>query len=450
MQLLQIVSSLYQFGERDLVAKIADFLGETADRSQEFAIVANIFANIGNTDKAILYGEKAIEKETEQDSINQIRLMLYPSYKHNLEINKALECLDLIEKFGDENVVKLEKSICLYDQNKKDESLAILKTISVESLNDRQKIKYEACMGPHYLRNGEFKKGLRATILAQDDIKAIEINHVYHGKTELPLEFWEGTPDCKKLIVYLEAGLGDEIINIRFLNNLKKQGIKTKLYNVFYEDPIKNNRNGFLEFYEKNGFEVIRKFDPEEHKDYKWTYSQYLPILLGLDEKDLWSGPYLKAKKKKLSKKFNIGLRWSGNKYPQYRNFYLKEIYDKLKDLDVTFYSIQKDICMEELKDCPEVIDLSGNLNTLSDLADYINSFDLLITCPTLTCTIAGGLDKDCIVMTPCSDYYIFNFKNNKTPWFGDNMTLLRQKSPKIWKDTLPDLKKLVKKYMEK
>jgi hypothetical protein len=101
---------------------------------------------------------------------------------------------------------------------------------------------------------------------------------------------------------------------------------------------------------------------------------------------------------------------------------------------------------MEEIKEFPEIVDLSKKIPSLSDVADYINSMDLLITCPTVTCTIAGALDKECIVLTPCADYYVFNTSNNQTPWFSNKMTLLRQKSARIWDDVMPDLRKLVEK----
>lgn len=449
MQLQQIFLSLLAFGEKDLVRKLATFLGETADKVNEYVFVATIFIQLQEYEKALEYGQKALDKETDQEVINQINTLLYPAYRNQFEFAKAIKSLENTpEEIGKKRIL-FEKAQCLYDSNKKDEAYELLVSLPDDTLDDFEKLKKTALLGPHLLRNGKFQEGMRSVIIAQDNVKRIEFNHNYHGQSELPLEFWQGTPDCKNLIVYLEAGLGDEIINLRFLNNLKKMGINVKIYNVFYEDPEKNNRKGFIELYQKNGFEMIQNFSPEKYADYKWTYSQYLPILLNLSESELWKGPYLKAGKKKLSKKKNIGLRWSGNEYPKFRNFKLKEVYDTLSHLDCTFYSVQKDLCLEEIKDCPDVIDLSSKLNSVEDLAAYINSFDLLITCPTITCTLAGALDKKCIVLNPCSDYYIFNTKNNQTPWFGKNMQLLRQKTPKIWSDCLDDLKILTEKMLK-
>jgi hypothetical protein len=448
MNLLNVLRTLKSLGENELVSQILLVLSRTAFTAQEHATLCMLFYFENNFVKCIEHGEKAIENE-ELRADENIKFYLFGSYKQENEFDKAIQIIESVNIKEAQVSLAFEKATCLYDSNKKDEAYKLLKSIDQDGLNELEKLKYNAVISNHLLRNGQFKDGLRHVIVTRDELQRIENGRNYHNRAELPLEFWEGTPDCKNLIVYLEAGLGDEIINVRFLNNLKKMGINVKIYNVFYEDPEKNNRKGFIELYQKNGFEMIQNFSPEKYADYKWTYSQYLPILLNLGESELWKGPYLKAGKKKLSKKKNIGLRWSGNEYPKFRNFKLKEVYDTLSHLDCTFYSVQKDLCLEEIQDCPDVIDLSSKLNSVEDLAAYINSFDLLITCPTITCTLAGALDKKCIVLNPCSDYYIFNTKNNQTPWFGKNMQLLRQKTPKIWSDCLDDLNILTEKMLK-
>ena len=445
MDIQEILAVLLQFGEIDLVRRITGVLGRTADKPKEFAIVAMSYMNLGDYTEAIAFCEKAISGDDDEIKMN-LPSRLYPAFKGVGDYPMALSIIESVIQFSNSVEAKIEKSSCLYEANKKSDALEVLESIDREKLNDQQKVKFDAAMGPHQLRSGRFQEGLKNVIMTQDMARQLQFGHQYHNAQELPLQFWKGTPDCKKLIVYLEAGIGDEFINLRFLKNLAEMGIDARLYNVFYEDPIKNKRRGLIEFYEKNGCKFIKHFDVEEYKDFQWTYSQYLPILLSVREKDLWRGPYIQAKQKRLKGKFKIGLRWSGNPVPKFRNFPLELVYNTLKDLDVTFYSLQKDVCMEELKEFPEIVDLSKKIPSLSDVADYINSMDLLITCPTVTCTIAGALDKECIVMTPCSDYYVFNTSNNKTPWFSNKMTLLRQKSARIWDDVMPDLRKLVEK----
>lgn len=450
MNVQEIIAILLQFGELDLLRRLAKLLGSTAVKAEEYALVATMFLALGDNKEAIDFGERAVNSGDDELKLN-FPQRLYPAYKGELDFIKALGIIETLVAMNPDNYdAKIEYALCLYDANKKDESYDVLKSINENKLDDFQKLKFNAALGPHQLREGKFQDGIKNVILSQDQVRRVQFNHQYHGANELPLPFWQGTPDCKKLIVYLEAGLGDEFINLRFLNVLKSRGIEAKLYSIWYEDPVKNNREGIIEFYEKNGYKFIRQFEQEKYQDYQWTYCQYLPILLNLTEKDLWTGPYLKAKKKRLKGKKKIGLRWSGNPVPKFRNFPLKLVYETLKDFNATFYSIQKHVCMEEIEDFPEIINLADELDSLADMADYINSFDLLITCPTVSCTIAGALDKPCIVLTPCSDYYIFNTKDDHTPWFGKNMTLLRQKTPREWANIMPELHKLVEKKLYK
>jgi hypothetical protein len=440
MEITNIIVTLLQFGEIELVTKILFTLKKTAEKAEEFALLTSFFANLNYSKEALECGKKVEEKGSPELKAT-INKFMYDSYRAENRPQEAIETLEAA-LFSQENTnnYKLEMASVLYEANQKDKALKLLDSIDVAECNDFEKVKLNALLGPHQLRNGNFKEGIKNVIISQDTMKAMQFGSKYHNKNELPLQFWEGTPDCKKLIVYLEAGLGDEIINIRFLKKLETMGIEAKLFNFWHEDPVKNNRVGMYDFYEKNGFQVIRKFVPEEYTDYQWTYSQYLPILLGLTEKEIWDGPYLKAKKKKLQGKKKIGLRWAGNPNPKYRNFPLADFYNSIKHIDATFYSLQKDECMNELADFPEIIDLSDDLDSFEKLASYIASLDLLITCPTVTCTLAGAMGVPCIMTTPISDYYVFNTKTNKTPWFGKNFTVLRQKTPRKWDDVLDQL----------
>lgn len=449
MQVFQVLFSLLQFGEQKLVQDILDLLKKTADKPEEFAILCKFYNQLGRCADAITTGKNALACDDKNLKIEMFTELIR-AYKIANEPTEAIKCMEEIEALAevDKNFSNIEKSICYYDNNQKDKSYEILKEIDVANLNDQMKVKYFAALAPHQLRNNEFREGIKNVIITQDANKFIQYGHRYHDRSQLPLQFWEGTPDCKKLIVYLEAGLGDEVINLRFMKNLKDMGIDAYLYNIWYEEPEKNKRVGNLDFYEANGFQVIRKFELEKFKDFQWTYSQYLPILLNVDEKDLWTGPYLQAKKLKLKGKKKIGLRWAGNQYPLHRNFKLADIYSSIKHLDATFYSLQRDECLNELEEFPEIVDLSDKLTTMADLANYTKSLDLLITCPTLTCTIAGALDTPCITLVQCSDYYIFNTKNNNTPWYGKNMQLLRQKKPNSWSDIGKDLLKLIEKKL--
>jgi len=452
--LVQILQFLRNSNENEVALEVLGHFAKNADDVQTLAGISDIYMIFHDYDNAVKYGELALEKPVEQQEIKEaIEVSLVPKYRSAYYPEKALK---IINKIYDKNPtanVLLEKAGCLYENNQKEEAYELLKTLDDSTLEEYLLTKKNALIAPHLLRNHEFKDGMRGIVFETDKLRNSDHgSEVYHNKNMLPLELWYGTNDCKNLIVFAEAGLGDEIINIRFLNILKNKGFNVKWLAHWHKNADVNKRVGVAEWFKNNGFDVITEINPKDHKDYMWTYSQYLPILLDLDEKELWTGPYMKANKKKLkaNKKKNIAIRWSGNPYPKHRNFPLKDLYAVLKDVNANFYSLQKDYDMEELKDFPGIIDLSEKIESFTDTVDYINSMDLTITCPTCICPAAGALDKECITIIPINDYYLFNTLNDKTPWFSDKMTIVRQKTPRVWSNIMDEVATLVKEKLSK
>jgi hypothetical protein len=377
-------------------------------------------------------------------------MFLQPTYRQAAYSQKAIDILDEIYKKEKSDSILIEKAGCLYENNQKEESKELLDSIQDENLSEYDEAKKASYYAAHHLRNGRFKEGMKGIVFETDKMRNIEHGRpVFHTRQELPLEFWNGIKECKNLIVFAEAGLGDEIINIRFMNHLKERGINAKWYGHWHQN-VANKRTGAAEWFRQNGFDVITEFDAKKYKDYMWTYSQYVPVLLDIEEKDLWNGPYMTAGKKDLKgTRKKVGLRWAGNKYPMHRNVNLKDIYESIKDLDVDFYSLQKDELYEQVKEYPEIIDLSEDLNSVVDLADYVNSMDYVITCSTCVCPIAGAIDKDNITLVPLADYYVFNTKDNYTPWYSNKMRLVRQKTSRVWTDVMGEVREVVKEKLD-
>lgn len=438
-----IARTLFSLNKFELASTMLKAIGDASSEPQEIFYVFETLTSGGLNDESVYYGQKLLEMEVPDDLKLQVKIMLASAYRNTAFSEKAIKLLDEVYEVTKSNSILIEKAGCMYENNQKDEAKELLDTVDDSNLSEIDSVKKRSYLGAHQLREGNFSDGIKSVVFESNKLRNLQSGGVYyHSRSELPLEFWQGTSDCKKLIVFAEAGLGDEIINIRFLNNLKERGIDVKWYGHWHQNAAANRRVGAAEWFRSSGYDVITNLDLEVYKDYSWTYSQYLPVLLGVEENDLWTGPYMTAGTKQLTgTKKKVGIRWAGNDYPRYRNFPLKDLYNSIKDLDVDFYSLQKDSSMNELKDFPGIIDLSKQMNSFVDTAEYINSMDLVITCPTSICPAAGALDKSCITIVQISDYYVFNTKTNKTPWFGNSMDLVRQKTPRIWSDIMEDVK---------
>jgi hypothetical protein len=53
-------------------------------------------------------------------------------------------------------------------------------------------------------------------------------------------------------------------------------------------------------------------------------------------------------------------------------------------------------------------------------------------------------MGKKVIVITPISAYYVWSHSTKQSPWYGDNVTLLRQQKPRVWDNPLEELKSII------
>ena len=175
-----------------------------------------------------------------------------------------------------------------------------------------------------------------------------------------------------------------------------------------------------------------------------------LPIYLNCEYKDLWYGSYLKAcpdfvKKWELKgKKLKVGVRWRGAPHYEqdlHRSYKLKLLYEAVGGMDAEFHSLQKGDGVEELEDFPGIIDHSSELNTLEDTMALINNLDFIITSCTSVLHMAGSQGKKAYLLVPISAYYPWCHTGDKSPWYGDNLTLLRQEKPRSWAEPMNKLK---------
>lgn len=444
-----VVARIAQYGDKNLAIAVLEAFAESATEFEQFETLAKSYMQLGCFVEAMKYGEKALVVCRNPELADALQFNLIPVYRNAAYPEKALEVIEYFESKNPDPAFEIEKAGCLYELNKKSESFELLDLIDQNKLPDFLKLKLECQLGNKNLWHGNFKKGLVQTIVAGSTVRDMEsqVKGIFHSRKELNLPFWEGTPDCKNLIIYAEAGVGDEILNIRFLKHLKNRGINAVWYGVWHENALTNKRLGVVDVFRSSGFPVITNLSEIANiQDYMWTYSQYLPINLGLEENDLWYGPYLKSGTKDLPKdKKNIGIRWYGNPVPMHRNYPLKKLYSILKNVDANFYSLQKDIGMEEIKDFPGIIDLSSNIESFKDTAEYINSMDIIITSCTSIAHCAAALGKETYVIVPISAYYPWCHASEKSPWYGDNVTLLRQQTPRMWDDPIEELATILK-----
>lgn len=439
-----IINFLISKKENEQAMQLLDVMYKHAFSFEEYDDLARILFKLKEYEKSITptldaYLVSYTNEQRWTSRYNLINVYNHANYPE-LAMKYIKQALASIENDVD---VLLEKAYSYFLLNQKDEAEEILQNVldNAKDLSEEYKTKILFNLGTYYLYRDQFQKGMRLFLLEGAKLD-------YWQNSTLPFEFWDGKiSKGKTIILFSEAGIGDEIINVRFMKHLKELGMNP----IWFTD-----RKDWVEIFNRNGFRAtnniieLKEINPEE---LLWTYPMRLPIYLNLQYKDLWYGPYLTSSEeydKKYewmkSDKLKIGIRWQGNKeYDQdlHRSLPVSMLYESLKDIDAEFYSLQRDEGVEEIKDFPSLIDMQDHMKNYEDTLSIINNLDVVITSCTSIAHASAAMGKRTIIITPISAYYTWSHSTEQSPWYGDNVTLLRQQRPRVWDEPLKQLQNI-------
>ena len=382
------------------------------------------------------------------EEAKSVRFNLGKCYLNANEPIKSRNAFSILVNQSPENYdLQMDLAAAMYACNQKTEAMGILLELDENSwkLDSKNEKVIKFNLGSHYIRSGDFKKGMEYLSLGR------EIRVFGTDTHKFPIPKWDGSTQPGKHVLFVgEGGIGDEIINSRFVRNLNNVGMMASIaschsvHSIFSRMPFEKTQ-GYTKF--TSNIKDIESYD-------YWTPIMNLPFTMKVDIVDLWDGPYLTADpiynekwKNRLTGDFKVGLRWAGNPlYEQdlHRTISLPDIYSALPAC-WTKYSIQKDNT-EILKDFPDITNLESELETFEDALGCINNLDVVITSCTSVAHAAAALGKRVFVMVPIMDYYVWGEGKSTTSWYGDNVTLIRQTKPRNWDSAYAELKAELKK----
>jgi hypothetical protein len=440
----QLVLTLNSLNEQPVAVSLLDALAKHSNTFAQFDEVAKCYFKIKEYYKAYQYSEKALALVT--NNSKQLYASKYNVINTSNHANYPERALVLIKQLQlinpKDTDVRLEQAFSYFLLNQKDKAEAILREELQNPVNDdKVKNKILFNLGTYELLKDNFHKGLSKFLFEGRKMDLWK-------KPKLPFTAWDGAIHKDKTIYILaEAGIGDEFINIRFLNIIKERGMK----------PVwVTSRPELVDIFTRNGYDAITNTQAlavAVTKDIYWTHSMDLPVYLKLEYKDLWPGPYLSADvdlvqsfKSMFGHKLKIGFRWQGNPgYDQdlHRSIPLVELFNAVKHIDADFYSLQRDTGLEELESLP-IVDLSKYFSSFENTLAIIENLDLIITSCTSVAHAAAALGKHTIVITPISAYYVWCHSSEQSPWYGSNVKLLRQEQPRSWSQPISKLTEYV------
>ena len=374
------------------------------------------------------------------------------------EFDKALECMNALPESPG---VLLNKAKCLYYLKKAPEAEELIKSLSSKdeltqidlSLYTTAQGKFEESKkllqpladrfpqaafnyGWFLLGDGDLQGGYK---YIREGAELKVWGHEWLLKERYGIDEtsrWNGeTVDI--IAYYLEGGMGDEMIFVRYAEQFQKY---CKTVKIFCTASIKK-------LLEDCGYENLYLHeDIVRTKWNKFVPAMSAPYFLGLNDPcENVSFPYLKkttnpVKEMETDKK-KIVIRWKGN--PQFEHDQFRSIpIEKLLGLERfgKLFSIQ--IEDSDLPKNANVWDLSHLISSWSDTYDIFAESDLVITSCTATAHLAGAMGVKVIVLPPLVPY--ITWASDTMHWYPENVVVLRQMEYNNWDKTIDKLYEIV------
>lgn len=445
---------LQQFNETKLALDVLKTFAKKATTYEQYDNVAKCFFKLKDYDNAITYSEIALLLADTAEKMYVSRYNLINVYNHANFPEKALRYIEYNELVIPYDVeIQLEKSYSYFLLNQKDQAEYILQSILKNDTNLTEEIitKIKFNLGNYLLLRDEFQQGMKLFLEEGAKMEIWKTETIFSRKNKINdarLKKWDGIiRPGSIIIIHSEAGIGDEIINFRFMKHLTKLGMIPYWYNSY------SDRQDILNVFKRHGYNVIANLSSiKESNTIYYIQSMHLPIALNLTYNDLWYGPYLNADKNYVDKwsgikdnsgKLKIALRWEGNtEYEQnlHRSIKLSELYENINNINAEFYSIQRDNGVEQLVEYEDIIDLSPYLKNWENTLGIIENMDCIITSCTSIAHASAAMGKRTFVFVPISSYYTWCHSTQHTPWYGKHVTILRQITPRSWKEPIEKL----------
>lgn len=260
---------------------------------------------------------------------------------------------------------------------------------------------------------------------------------------------WHGEPvKERELLVIAEQGIGDNLMMMRYLPLLKRQGLRkiivycdNALQRIFSQLPGVDDVIPFTEPLPFGRFDL-------------YCLSMSLPYLFQTRVETIPSKtPYLEVPRE-LQQKWQIrfaditdvkvGLVWAGKesyRKNSTRSISLQLFTHLLEIAGVRFFSVQKGEEAAQLKElAAHITDWMDDCCDLLDTAALIENLDLLISVDTAVAHLAGALGKPVWLLNRYNSDWRWLLDREDSPWYP-TMRLFRQKSPGKWQPVIEQIK---------
>ena len=449
-----MVNFLEKQNRDNLASDLIDVFAESANSLEQQNLIAKLYLDIRNNPQAEKFALRVLSNARTPEEKFNARANLGKMYNNINEPEKSLfySKLNRVVLPNDPDSL-LESVFSLYLLNRKDEAEQILKDLKVieGELSEQHRDIVNFNLGTYKLEQGEFIDGLKGFML-----KGRKLN-IWFSARQLPYKFWDGGAfPGKTLILFAEGGgIGDEMLSIRFMDELSAIGFNP----VFY-----TSRQDLYNIFNRCGYKTITSIDgiPE---DAMWTYFMQVPIYLNSTPESIIRSKYLmpsdisrdKWNFIKDSKKIKVGIRWQGNAKNE-RDLHrkvslegiMKTVHEVFQGKEVEYYSLQIGDGEEDIINYPELIDISAKIKSYDDTLALLENLDYVITSCTSVLHASAIVGTKTLALIPISAYFTWvsppseGRDKNTSIWYEDNLRLFKQTVPKSWDIPLLEMKEFL------
>lgn len=414
-----VISSCRSQNKLEDAKKFLKIAGDNANDLAMLDRVAFLQCEIKDYISCVENLKKCLQMTNDKDTKFAIRANMAKMLNH---LNRPAESiayskLNQAERFNYDTLMEMSFSYYLAGDYAESEKM-MRELVTHKDLPEDVRGRVEYNLGSYDIERGNFKKGLRGFIDVGHKIS------IWHTKYIPNVPVWNGEDiSGKNIIIHAEGGIGDEIINFRFCENLKKLGA-TPIWNTNHRD--------LQTVFERHGVQTSK---PESFDNAVQCMAMYLPILLDLNKDQLWNGPYLKPSEDYLDKWTSLlptgkklAIKWTGNPfYDQdlHRSIPLEHIQN------IKYDGIKVNLQLEPELYQPDMFNAGEYISSIEDTLALLWLCDDFITSCTSVAHMNGAIGKNGIVCPPIASYYVWL---GDAKWYDNSLKVVRQTKHKDWK----------------
>jgi hypothetical protein len=410
--------------DQESAAKL--FLKTAAENLHELNLldhVAQLQSSIKDYSETISTLTRMLELPKDESATNAIRLNLATTYN---KTNNPLEAIKQLDQLPDVLQTKMERSLAHYFLGDYQTSETIMRDIAaIPNLPEQVRDRVHYNLAIYDMERGKFQEGYQQYVEKGHRI------HIWPTQQRAMIPLWKGEVEPgKTILIHAEGGIGDELIGVRFMNQLRDLGMR----------PVwKTNNRHIHTVFNRNGYECVLEFDEVDVYNAAQVMAMYLPIYLKLTKDDLWAGVYLKPCEKHVEKWKAIlpegpklAIKWQGNTgYDQ--DLHRSLPVDKLQELEYNGTKINLQLEPELKTDWSYTPDI----NSIEDTLAILSLCDNVISSCTSVAHMAGAIGKTVTVCPPIAYYYVWA---DGIQWYGDHVTVLKQRIHGNWDEVFRKL----------